>query len=229
MAQVTRGSNPFSSANENAKTLGAVPLAARRGRCSRAAVSERFHEPVWGLTTPSGNGLKHVVYTCARASSLVRRPWVDLHPNDEMTNSRRAVVTLRLFSAGEARTPNAASFLGRSSSESQLVTAPCHSLSQLWRAPAIRAIRVRRAAPDLADEAEIGKPLEVPLHGSPRDIGQQLFGLRQRQRASLEQRSNEDALTLVEAKRAATCCLTSGRGSRSPLGVASRGMPAAQL
>ena len=142
--------------------------------------------PCGGVTTPSGNALKHVIYTFSRAGPLVRWPSVDLHANDEMTNSRRAVVTLRPFSAGEARTPNASPFLGRSSSESQLVTAPCHSLSQLRRGPAIRAFRVRRAAPDLADEAEIGKPLEVPLHGSPRDIGQQLFGLRQRQRASLE-------------------------------------------
>ena len=87
--------------------------------------------PCGGGTTPSGNALKHVIYTFSRAGPLVRWPSVDLHANDEMTNSRRAVVTLRPFSAGEARTPNASPFLGRSSSESQLVTAPCHSLSPL--------------------------------------------------------------------------------------------------
>ena len=60
---------------------------------------------------------------------------------------------------------------------SQLVTACCHSSSLLRRAPAVCAIRVGRAAPDLADEAELGEPLEIALDGAPSNIGQQLFGV----------------------------------------------------
>ncbi len=124
--KLSTGSNPFSSANENAQTTSCWARASyTRVLCNRFQCRAHGNAPArHGAATPSGNGLKHVIYTFTRASPLVRRPWVDLHPNDEFTEGRSyARPNRRRRGAHTERRVVSRTF--------QLRVTACHSLSQL--------------------------------------------------------------------------------------------------
>jgi hypothetical protein len=79
-----------------------------------------------------------------------------------------------------------------------VVTAPCHSLSQLDPKPSVTSRRVSWSVAELCNKADLNEVLQVALKGTTRNIGQQPLAFRQGERRVFQKSRNESRLARVQ-------------------------------